>query len=174
MATGSFVIQVIDHFPVCNVDVKDAFSDESIESCLLVVNGQDTLQGPQGNFDLTGYYDTCSIAIAREGYHDLDTTLILLSDMTYTIYLTSVTSLKEQVIPQIKIYPNPTGRFLTIELSTSSQSYIKISDINGQLLFSGEITGTTHQLDLSTLRKGVYFITIRSKDFVATRKIVKL
>lgn len=173
MATGSFVIQVIDHFLDISIDVKDAFSDELLESCLLVVNGQDTIQGLQGNFDLTGYYNTCSIAISREGYHDLDTTLILLSDMTYTIYLTSVTSLKEQVIPQIKVCPNPTTRFLTIELSTSSQSYIKITDINGQLLFSREIAGTTHQLDLSTLRKGVYFITIRSKDFVTTRKFIK-
>ena len=31
-----------------------------------------------------------------------------------------------------------------------------------------------YQLDLSSFRKGVYFITIRSKDFVTTRKIVKL
>jgi len=34
--------------------------------------------------------------------------------------------------------------------------------------------GPTLQLDLSSLQKGIYFITIRSKDFLTTRKIVKL
>jgi hypothetical protein len=34
--------------------------------------------------------------------------------------------------------------------------------------------GTTQQLDLSSFQSGVYFITIRSKDFVTTRKIIKL
>jgi hypothetical protein len=34
--------------------------------------------------------------------------------------------------------------------------------------------GTSHQLDLSSLQKGVYLISIRSKDFVTTRKVIKL
>ena len=34
--------------------------------------------------------------------------------------------------------------------------------------------GPTHQLDLSSFQKGVYFITIRSNDFVRTRKIIKI
>ncbi|MGW8316643.1 MAG: T9SS type A sorting domain-containing protein [Bacteroidales bacterium] len=29
-------------------------------------------------------------------------------------------------------------------------------------------------MDLSSFNKGVYFITIRSKDFITTRKIVRL
>ncbi len=37
-----------------------------------------------------------------------------------------------------------------------------------------EMEGTSHQIDLSTFQKGVYFITIRSKDFATTRKIIKL
>ena len=34
--------------------------------------------------------------------------------------------------------------------------------------------GTTHQLDLSSFRSGVYFLTIRSRGFVTTRKMIKL
>jgi hypothetical protein len=44
----------------------------------------------------------------------------------------------------------------------------------GPILIRQEIEGTSHQLDLSSFQKGVYFITIRSKDFVTTRKIIKL
>jgi S-formylglutathione hydrolase FrmB len=174
MATETFIIQIIDHFPACSVDVKDASSKELLESVLLVVNGQDTIQGLKGNFDLTGYYDTCSITISREGYIDFDTTLVLLSDLTYTIFLSSSTSLFEESVPQIEIFPNPTSGFLSIELNTSGQSLIKITDINGKLIRSESIERTRAQLDLSSFQKGVYFITIRSKDFLTTRKIVKL
>jgi hypothetical protein len=34
--------------------------------------------------------------------------------------------------------------------------------------------GPSHHLDLSSFQKGVYLITIRSKDFVTKRKIIKL
>ena len=51
---------------------------------------------------------------------------------------------------------------------------MEITSLNGQLLLSQELKGPTHYLDLSSFQKGVYFITIRSKDFVTTRKIVKL
>jgi len=34
--------------------------------------------------------------------------------------------------------------------------------------------GTVHQIDLSSFKKGVYFITIRSKEYVTTEKIIKL
>ena len=36
------------------------------------------------------------------------------------------------------------------------------------------IADSCHQLDLSTFQKGVYFISIRSKDIVTTRKVIKL
>ncbi|MBN2481350.1 MAG: hypothetical protein JXB19_06405 [Bacteroidales bacterium] len=49
-------------------------------------------------------------------------------------------------------------------------------DINeeGQLLFSSEMEGTTHQVDLSSFQKEVFFNTLRTNDFVMTRKIIKL
>jgi hypothetical protein len=73
-----------------------------------------------------------------------------------------------------RIYPNPTNNQLTIETEKSDRYSIEIASLNGQLIFSTLMEGTTHQLDLSTFQKGVYFITIRSKDFVTTRKIIKL
>jgi len=72
------------------------------------------------------------------------------------------------------IYPNPANTFLTIETKISGLYDITITSQNAQQLFNGYIKGTTHQLDLSSFRKGIYFITIRSENFVTTRKIVKL
>jgi len=74
----------------------------------------------------------------------------------------------------IRIYPNPTSSLITIETGLLGLYKIEITSLNGQLLFSYEMDETSHQLDLSSFQGGVYFITVRSKDFVTTRKIIKL
>jgi hypothetical protein len=50
---------------------------------------------------------------------------------------------------------------------------IELYAINGQLLYNKQFEGTYHQVDLSSLPKGIYFITIRSKVAVVTRKVIK-
>ena len=77
-------------------------------------------------------------------------------------------------LPEISLYPNPSNGIVTIRLNRQDIYDISITSINGQLLHSAVMEGTTHQIDLSSFKKGVYLITIRSKDFVTTRKIIKL
>ena len=43
-----------------------------------------------------------------------------------------------------------------------------------QLMFTKIMEGSSHQIDLSSFQKGVYIISIRSKDFVTTEKIIKI
>lgn len=74
----------------------------------------------------------------------------------------------------IKLYPNPTRNLLTIETKITGQHYIDIFTMCGQLNYSTSMAGNTIQLDLSSFSRGVYFITVRSKEFVKTEKIIKL
>ena len=73
-----------------------------------------------------------------------------------------------------RIYPNPTFDLLNVETYKPGKYDIEIYRLNGQKVFSDYLDGTKYQIDLSSFQKGVYFITIRSKDFVTTRKIIKL
>jgi hypothetical protein len=73
-----------------------------------------------------------------------------------------------------KFYPNPATHFLTIETGISGLYHIRITTLNGFPVFSREMEGATHQIDLTSYRKGIYFISIRSKDYLTTRKIIKL
>jgi len=92
------------------------------------------------------------------------------------VYFTTdcTTGIDENPISELSIYPNPTNNLLTIETDNPKQQSVEITSLNGQLLHSTEMEGTTHQIDLSSFQNGVYFITIRSKDFIITSKIIKL
>ena len=72
------------------------------------------------------------------------------------------------------IYPNPVSDLLIIEFNQLDEYTAEITSLNGRLLLNHKVQEPIYQIDLSSLHKGVYFITIRSKDFVSTRIIVKL
>ena len=72
------------------------------------------------------------------------------------------------------IYPNPAMDMLTIKTNAPGQHSIEITSLNGQLIYSTQMEGTSHQINISSFQKGVYFITIRSRDYVRTEKIIKL
>ena len=92
------------------------------------------------------------------------------------VYFTKecATDIEETNLSELSIFPNPTNKILTIETDNPDHYSINITTLNGQQILSEEMEGTTHQIDLSTFQKGAYFITIRSRDFVTTRKIIKL
>jgi len=79
----------------------------------------------------------------------------------------------QENIYTFKVYPNPTAGLLTVESMQSGLHSIEITTSSGMLIFNSKLEGTTHQIDLSPFEKGVYFITIRSKGFEATKKIIK-
>ncbi|WP_340113717.1 Kelch repeat-containing protein [Maribellus mangrovi] len=87
--------------------------------------------------------------------------------------LENPTGISEYIAENIRIYPNPLNKVLTIETASLDLYHIDIATVNGQLLLSKEMKGNMYQIDMSAFRSGVYFITICSKDFNTTRKILK-
>jgi predicted GH43/DUF377 family glycosyl hydrolase len=74
----------------------------------------------------------------------------------------------------IRIYPNPANDLFTVEMDKPGRGSIEITSLNGQLLYSTVMKGTSQRIDLSSFQKGVYFITVRSRNQVWTEKIIKL
>ena len=73
-----------------------------------------------------------------------------------------------------KLYPNPASDLITLEFNSQETHTVEITSLNGQLLYNSRMEGPTHQIDLSSFQKGLYFITVRSRNYVRTEKIVKL
>ena len=63
----------------------------------------------------------------------------------------------------LTVYPNPTDGILFVETrratSLPDQTY-RITNLMGQTILSGNITAETHQIDVSNLLEGMYFITV--------------
>ncbi|RLD68463.1 MAG: hypothetical protein DRI98_11775 [Bacteroidetes bacterium] len=85
-----------------------------------------------------------------------------------------VTGIEKYSSTGFLIYPNPVNDQLFVKTNDSGQFTIEISSLKGQLLYTSKIEETTYQIDFSAFRKGVYLITVRSKDYVRTEKIIKL
>ena len=62
------------------------------------------------------------------------------------------------VVEGFKVYPNPTDGIITI--SSANGTEYRITNLMGQTLITGQINGENQKIDLSTLPKGMYFITI--------------
>ncbi len=69
----------------------------------------------------------------------------------------------------ISVYPNPANQYVTLS-STNMLDKIELFNVTGTLLLSEKASGTTYQLDLSTLATGVYFITVSGNKAGAIRK----
>ena len=63
---------------------------------------------------------------------------------------------------QFNIYPNPTNDILFVEtrLIASLPATYRITNLMGQTIMAGQITAETQQIDVATLPKGMYFITV--------------
>jgi hypothetical protein len=86
----------------------------------------------------------------------------------------SIVGIEENCNSELLMYPNPTNEMLTIGVDDPGLYSIEITSLNGLQIFGVEMNGSTHQIDFSTYHKGIYFVTVRSKDFVSTKKIIKL
>lgn len=95
-------------------------------------------------------------------------------NITQTVGLNQLSSLGN-----VKIYPNPSKGMFALELNTKSLEDLNfiITDIQGRLVSSEKVTSKGNlfkQFDLSSNEKGLYFLTINTKEGRQTFKITLL
>ncbi len=71
------------------------------------------------------------------------------------------------------IYPNPSEGKLNIKNPSTDKFSYQIYTINGKLVESRyNITGSTTEVDLSNLEKGMYFVNVRTTEKTETHKLI--
>jgi hypothetical protein len=85
-----------------------------------------------------------------------------------TLFVQSITN-KNMLID---IYPNPSNGNFTIKKQTDGQAQITVHDLVGNLIFSSTINNKTSVIDLTSLARSLYSITITEGENTHTQKIV--
>jgi hypothetical protein len=70
----------------------------------------------------------------------------------------------------VDVYPNPTTGKITIECEKMQR--VEVLDITGKQVYALDISSDVLDIDISDFSKGVYFLSVRSKDGVAVQRIV--
>ncbi|WP_245126120.1 CotH kinase family protein [Hymenobacter volaticus] len=71
----------------------------------------------------------------------------------------------------LKLYPNPTSDFLTIE-SDPLPFEFSIQDMRGKTVLKTSLKGSTNKVDLSLIAKGIYIVTVKSSKAIQTQKLI--
>jgi hypothetical protein len=80
--------------------------------------------------------------------------------------------MKEEVLSQINIYPNPASNLIYFEFNENQMIEMKLSDLSGRLIFENQIFNG-YLLDIHNLAKGIYFVTMQYDSKTITKKIIK-
>jgi Flp pilus assembly pilin Flp len=70
----------------------------------------------------------------------------------------------------VDVYPNPTTGKITIECEKMQR--VEVLDITGKQVYALDLSSDMLDIDISDFSKGVYFLSVRSKDGVAVQRIV--
>ncbi|MBD5396992.1 S8 family serine peptidase [bacterium] len=175
--SASYTIKQTPTPPVVATPVFDPVSGTSIEegtkieiSCatngakIYYGLGQDTEPTTLYNSGITINTTTHINAIARLVQNGTTYS----SDMAHAVYYISFTATEDAPSANIKIYPNPTGGIVNVDLKENASIAIYTSD--GRLLMQREVLAGTSQFNME--QSGVYFFKIMNKNRITTSKVV--
>ena len=91
--------------------------------------------------------------------------------MTIDFYQHGTSSIEMPNTSNIAIYPNPANTFANIETKFSEPYTVRLIDVFGKLCFEKSSTDKHYILNTESLKSGVYFIQIHTKNEVINRKI---
>ena len=78
-----------------------------------------------------------------------------------------------EIANNIKMYPNPTNNFVTVELSNLTNAKLQVLDITGKILRNQVLNTSSNTVDVQQLPSGMYLFKFSSNEGTATSKIVK-
>jgi hypothetical protein len=75
-----------------------------------------------------------------------------------------------------EIYPNPANNFINIKGNFEINADISIIDVQGRAVYNKNYTGlqieSEIKINTNNLKKGVYFVRIKSSNALVTKKII--
>jgi hypothetical protein len=83
-------------------------------------------------------------------------------------------SVTESAVYDIKVYPNPVSKLLTIATGSGGIEFLKVFDITGKCILTKKTDLPEIHIDTEDWQAGVYFICLLSEGKSTIRKLIKL
>ncbi len=126
-----------------------------------------------GEYVFTGLWpDTYIYMVSRDGYFDQEGELTIIDDdVTVTVEMeVDDTSINDIEGISMQVYPNPAGHQLTVEANAPLGS-VRVMDMLGQVVYEAGEEGHRHEINVSAMRSGVYFVQVYSVRGVKTMRV---
>ncbi len=173
---GSVVVNVEQAPTAGNIVVNNQASGASVFTLQNVQNG-DTYDWDfgDGNTVANGSSSMTHIYTDKGTYN---VSVMISNDcgdttITQSVDISQILSTDEESeLNAIKVYPNPSNDFITIELGNINQANIKILDLNGKIVSDLGAVNSSVKLNVSNWSKGVFFAHISNTNEFKTVKLV--
>ena len=87
--------------------------------------------------------------------------------------IVDVTSINENGVNDMMIYPNPANDFVKVSTVDSQQSTVRIYNTLGMLIEEIEMTSNEIEINISRYTQGIYFFNVETENGNVTKKVVK-
>lgn len=111
--------------------------------------------------------DSLHKAIQDSIYIELDTVIYIMLEQINT-YAENLAS------SDFDIYPNPFDKELTIQTKGNREYSVELATITGRIIYQAKIEGNFHRINLRELSNGLYFVRMKSDNFISIRKVIKI
>lgn len=131
------------------------------------------ITNPAGNYVFTGLAPgTFAYRVTKIGYFDA-TGNVTVVDQNLTVPITlqpDVTAIPVREGADFQLFPNPARSVLNV-VSPEMISEIRIIDILGQVVYSANVVGDRHQINVAGMRDGIYFVQMVTPQGIITRRV---
>lgn len=92
---------------------------------------------------------------------------------TTTTDTNTVTNVLATMVNEISLYPNPTKGVLYFSESIQDITNIQIIDLSGRVIYSDNSNSTLRKIDVQHLNKGMYILSIKTRESKLLRRFLK-
>lgn len=118
---------------------------------------------------VAGYSYFGNVFPSFDGY---DGTTVKFNESCGTTVFNNQLSVNQFESNQIKLYPNPTNKYFSIEGENLTNSKIIVTDVLGNIILKRLAKSNLIQFDSTNLSSGIYLVTIENEGKVITKKLI--
>ncbi len=99
---------------------------------------------------------------------------VVMTDTVVNIVGTPTLGTLGQNAQNATIYPNPATDILTIKIAPNAYNTMAITNVTGQTILQLPLNEQANSIDIKSLPKGLYYVTLRGENGTKVQKLIKL